>query len=52
LILSSYALEENDFSQNKSVFIWDGKNVDTKTNQAIYHLPAMIFFQDYNEETN
>lgn len=47
-ILSSQGSKEYEFNQNRSVFISDGETSDSKTNQAIYHLPAMTFFKTFN----
>ena len=44
-ILSSGARAENNFGQNKSVFIDDGKINNNKTQQAVYHLPDVSIFK-------
>jgi peptidoglycan/xylan/chitin deacetylase (PgdA/CDA1 family) len=51
-ILSSQASKEYEFNENRSVFISDRKTGDSKKNQTIYHLPAMVFYKVYNETSN
>jgi peptidoglycan/xylan/chitin deacetylase (PgdA/CDA1 family) len=46
-ILSSGAKAENNFGQNKSVFIDDGKINNNETRQVVYHLPTTITYHDF-----